>query len=759
MGLFDGASGRGELASTAHVAKLLDAPVVLVVDASAMARSAAAIVHGYRTFDPDVRRRGRRSSTASAPTTTSSCCARRSRRSACRCSARCGATSASRRPSATSASCRPASARRARATRSTRSPSAVARARRPRRRARARARRAGDRRARVEPRPAGDGPARARGSRSRAGPRSRSTTRRTSSCCAAAGAELAPFDPLRDEALPDGAGALVLAGGFPEVFGAELAANARAARGGRARSPPPAARCWPSAAGCCTCASELDGHAMCGVLPARGRMAGRLHARLPRGGRGDRDALARGRRARARPRVPLLAPSSRPAAAPPRPAWSLAARGSDARRGLRRGRRAGELPARPLGRASRSSPAGFARRRPPRAARWRHEPRARHRRHALGQERARRAARAARERPPVRYVATADGERPVDGRARRRASRPPAARVDDRRGARRARRRARHAAERCVLARRARGVDRGRPAPGGRVRREDARRACSKPWPDTSAPRSTRSSRPPRARDVIVVAEDAGGGVLPGRPASRAWLDLLGESTQRLARAADRADLVVAGRAIPLPATEPSSPDADHAGLRRHGDAVVRPGDADHAVNVVAGGLPPWLRDGARRRARRAPPAAIRDESAAVAALAALHGRRPRGDRARRTAPPRRCGCCRPRCARARRVRPPRLHRGRGGAARPRRPRRPRPARPRAPPSRSTRPPSRRRPTSSSSATRRRRAARSTRPRRSSRCAAPAAWSSSTRRSWTWSRAARRASWASASTAWSSCAA
>ena len=54
MGLFDGASGRGELASTAHVAKLLRAPVVLVVDAAAMARSAAAIVHGYRTFDPDV---------------------------------------------------------------------------------------------------------------------------------------------------------------------------------------------------------------------------------------------------------------------------------------------------------------------------------------------------------------------------------------------------------------------------------------------------------------------------------------------------------------------------------------------------------------------------------------------------------------------------------------------------------------------------------------------------------------------------------
>src|SRR5260370_21606304 len=54
MGLFDGASGRGELASTAHVAKLLRAPVLLVVDATAMARSVAAIVHGYRTFDPDI---------------------------------------------------------------------------------------------------------------------------------------------------------------------------------------------------------------------------------------------------------------------------------------------------------------------------------------------------------------------------------------------------------------------------------------------------------------------------------------------------------------------------------------------------------------------------------------------------------------------------------------------------------------------------------------------------------------------------------
>src|SRR5262249_53474953 len=41
----------------------------------------------------------------------------------------------------------------------------------------------------------------------------------------AAGAELAPFDPLGDEHLPEGTDAVVLAGGFPEIFGSELSAN------------------------------------------------------------------------------------------------------------------------------------------------------------------------------------------------------------------------------------------------------------------------------------------------------------------------------------------------------------------------------------------------------------------------------------------------------------------------------------------------------------------------------------------------------
>jgi cobyrinic acid a,c-diamide synthase len=54
MGLFDGYDGRTESGSTAEVAKLLSAPVVLVIDAGSMARSAAAIALGFKTFDPQL---------------------------------------------------------------------------------------------------------------------------------------------------------------------------------------------------------------------------------------------------------------------------------------------------------------------------------------------------------------------------------------------------------------------------------------------------------------------------------------------------------------------------------------------------------------------------------------------------------------------------------------------------------------------------------------------------------------------------------
>lgn len=63
MGLFDGSAtprlaGQpvdSDLASTAQIARLLDAPVLLVLDASSASRSIAAVVHGFATFDPSVR--------------------------------------------------------------------------------------------------------------------------------------------------------------------------------------------------------------------------------------------------------------------------------------------------------------------------------------------------------------------------------------------------------------------------------------------------------------------------------------------------------------------------------------------------------------------------------------------------------------------------------------------------------------------------------------------------------------------------------
>jgi cobyrinic acid a,c-diamide synthase len=54
MGLFDGASGTTDAGSTARVAKLLNVPVVLILNCSSTSRSIAAIAHGYRTFDPQV---------------------------------------------------------------------------------------------------------------------------------------------------------------------------------------------------------------------------------------------------------------------------------------------------------------------------------------------------------------------------------------------------------------------------------------------------------------------------------------------------------------------------------------------------------------------------------------------------------------------------------------------------------------------------------------------------------------------------------
>jgi cobyrinic acid a,c-diamide synthase len=99
----------------------------------------------------------------------------------------------------------------------------------------------------------------------------------------AAGAEVAEFDPL-SETLPDGANAVLLPGGFPEQFTAELSANDTARRQIAelaAAGAPVHAEC----AGLIYLATELDGSPMCGVLAGSARFTQQLKL-------GYRDAVA-----------------------------------------------------------------------------------------------------------------------------------------------------------------------------------------------------------------------------------------------------------------------------------------------------------------------------------------------------------------------------------------------------------------------------------------------------------------------------------
>ena len=98
----------------------------------------------------------------------------------------------------------------------------------------------------------------------------------------AAGADVATFDPLSD-VLPDRAAALVLPGGFPEQYSADLAANATLHQQIRdlARCAPVHAECG----GLTYLMDDLDGTPMCGVLPGSARFTSRLTL-------GYRDAVA-----------------------------------------------------------------------------------------------------------------------------------------------------------------------------------------------------------------------------------------------------------------------------------------------------------------------------------------------------------------------------------------------------------------------------------------------------------------------------------
>jgi cobyrinic acid a,c-diamide synthase len=277
MGLFDGAthpSVEPGFASTAHVAGLLRAPVVLVVDASSQARSVAAVVHGFATFDAGVRLGGvilnRVGSDRHESILRESLDA-----------AGVPVLGAIRRLEQLHTPSRhlglvPAAERSAEAVATVRRLGEVV-ARGVDLDAVLGLARSAPPLAADEWDPAAEVAAVQERPRIAVagGPAFTFGYAENAELLAAAGAEVVTFDPLRDEALPDGTSGLVIGGGFPEVYAAELSANEplRADVAAlAARRAPVAAEC----AGLLYLARELDGMPMCGVLDVATAMTPRL---------------------------------------------------------------------------------------------------------------------------------------------------------------------------------------------------------------------------------------------------------------------------------------------------------------------------------------------------------------------------------------------------------------------------------------------------------------------------------------------------
>jgi cobyrinic acid a,c-diamide synthase len=283
MGLFDGTSGGGDLASTAQVAKLLDAPVVLVVDARAMARSVAALVHGYTTFDPGLKVSGvvlnRVGSKAHEKMLRDALTP-----------LRIPVLGVMQRSDEIQTPDRhlglvPVAERRAEARRSLDALGKVISDSLNLDEVLKLARSSGPLDA--EPWSPEFAAVELTGNvrvAVAAGPSFSFLYRENLELLEAAGAEIVTFDPTADEALPAGTDALYLGGGFPETYAEALSANLgmrKGVRGFAASGRPLVAECG----GLLYLARELDGHPMCGVLDAAARMTGRLTL-------GYREALA-----------------------------------------------------------------------------------------------------------------------------------------------------------------------------------------------------------------------------------------------------------------------------------------------------------------------------------------------------------------------------------------------------------------------------------------------------------------------------------
>ena len=178
-------------------------------------------------------------------------------------------------------------------------------------------------------------------------------------------------------------------------------------------------------------------------------------------------------------------------------------------------------------------------------------------------------------------------------------------------------------------ARRPRRLDRRRHAPPRRVRRAGAggrrdRRA------------GVDALTAPRDDPLIVVAEEAGLGPVPVEAPTRRWLDLTGDATQR-SRPPPTASCWSS------PAARSSCPSCWHRNRTTraplHGDKLVRPGDDDFAVNVVAGAAA-GVAHRRGRRTRGSSIGAYPDETVRRGAIARRHGvepeQRPRAQRRRR---------------------------------------------------------------------------------------------------------------------------